>query len=245
MKNAMIQIGSFLAILMTAVVCTSAAHNELTPDEKKAGWKLLFDGKTTQGWRGFKKQSFPERGWTVKDGELRLEAGSKAGDIITEDKFSEFDLTWEWKLPEGANNGIKYFILEERGSAIGHEYQMIDAKAGDASNPTHKTASFYDVLAPSEIPQKPPGEWNHSRVLVKGNHVEHWLNGKKVLEYELGSEEALAAVQKSKFKSVEGFGKRHNGHILLTYHNDPVSYRNIKIRPLDSFSTQRNFQADE
>lgn len=238
----MLRTGTLFALLVATVVCTSAAHNELTAEEQKAGWKLLFDGKTTHGWRGFKKTSFPEKGWTVKDGELQLQAGSKAGDIVTEEKFSEFDLTWEWKLPKGANNGIKYFILEERGSALGHEYQMYDPRNGERVAPKHKTASFYDVLPPTVEPQlKPAGEWNQSRVLVQGNHVEHWLNGTKVLEYELGSETVLAAVQKSKFKEVQGFGQRQNGHILLTYHNDPVSYRNIKIRKL-SPSAPFNFR---
>ena len=222
-----------ILFILATIVCTAAADNELSPEEKKAGWKLLFDGKTTSGWRAFAKPSFPEKGWAVKDGELQLQAGSKAGDILTEEKFSEFDLTWEWKLPAGANNGVKYFILEERGQALGHEYQMID-ETNQRMSPKHRTASFYEVLPPSnDKPMKAPGEWNHSRVLVTGNHVEHWLNGKKVLEYELGSDEVLKAVQNSKFKSVEGFGKRQKGHILLTYHNDPVSFRNIKIRPLD------------
>jgi hypothetical protein len=224
---------SFGLALSTLLAHAADSHNTLTPAEQRAGWKLLFDGKTTKGWRSFGKQNFPEKGWMVKDGELQLVAGSKAGDIITEEKFSDFDFTWDWKIPPGANNGIKYFILEERRQAVGHEYQMIDDKGGRDSGGKHSTASFYDVLAPTDLTaSKPPGEWNHSRVLVQGNHVEHWLNGKKVLEYELGSEEVLKAVQKSKFKSVEGFGKKQNGHILLTYHNDPVSYRNIKIRPL-------------
>jgi hypothetical protein len=222
-----------LAFAFSAVISTRPAENELTPAEQKEGWKLLFDGKTTQGWRSFRKQTFPQKGWVVKDGELQLEPGSKAGDIITDEKFSDFDLTWEWKIPKGANNGVKYFILEERGEAVGHEYQMIDDKNGHDYGPKHATASFYDVLPPTDLnATKPVGEWNHSRVLVQGNHVEHWLNGKKVLQYELGSPEVLAAVQKSKFKSVPGFGQKQNGHILLTYHNDPVSYRNIKIRRL-------------
>lgn len=226
-------LATLLSLLTATIVCVSAAHNELTAQEQQSGWKLLFDGKSTKGWRGFKKRSFPENGWIVKGGELQLEAGSKAGDIITEEKYSEFDLTWEWKLPKGANNGIKYFILEERDSALGHEYQMIDPKDGERISPKHKTASFYDVLAPTLEPLlKPAGEWNLSRVLVQGKKVEHWLNGQKVLEYELGSDAVLKAVQKSKFQSVAGFGQPQNGHILLTYHNDPVSYRNIKIRPL-------------
>jgi hypothetical protein len=222
-----------LIVIAATILSTLAANNELTPEEKQAGWKLLFDGQTTSGWRGFKKENFPEKGWKVQDGELRLEAGSKAGDIVTEEKFSDFDLTWEWKLPPGANNGIKYFILEERGQAIGHEYQMIDESDAKRMAAKQRTASFYDVLPPApDKPLKAPGEWNHSRVLVQGNHVEHWLNGKKVLEYELGSKEVLDAVQKSKFKDIDGFGKKQNGRILLTYHNDPVSYRNIKILSL-------------
>jgi hypothetical protein len=224
-----------LLLTLAAIFSSQAGPNELTPDEKKAGWELLFDGKTTKGWRSFGKQTFPQKGWNVRDGELQLDPGSRAGDIITDQKFSDFDFRWEWKIPKGANNGIKYFILEERGEAIGHEYQMIDDRDGHDYGPKHSTASFYDVLPPAEDkPLKPPGEWNQSRVLVQGNHVEHWLNGKKVLEYELGSEEVLKGVQKSKFKSVKGFGLKQNGHILLTYHNDPVSFRNLKIRRLQS-----------
>lgn len=223
----------FTVVGALAIASASAAENELTPEEKKAGWKLLFDGETTKGWRSFKKETFPEKGWIVKDGELQLQPRSRAGDIITTEKFSDFDLTWEWKLPKGANNGLKYFILEERGGAIGHEYQMLDDKGKRTAGTEDGTASFYEVLAPDSIPAlKPAGEWNHSRVLVQGNHVEHWLNGRKVLEYELGSEHVLKAVQDSKFKDVPGFGEKQNGHILLTYHNDPVSYRNIKIRRL-------------
>lgn len=224
----------FILFILCALFSSNisgAVPNQLTPEETAAGWRLLFDGKTTQGWRGFGKPGFPSQGWIVADGELRLQAGSKAGDIITVDKFRDFDLTWEWKLPRGANNGLKYFILEERGQPIGHEYQMIDDVAGHDSGPKHSTASFYDVLPPAaDKPLQPPGEWNLSRVLVQGQRVEHWLNGRKVLEYTLGSESVLAAVQASKFKSVPGFGTKVEGHILLTYHHDPVAYRNIKIR---------------
>jgi hypothetical protein len=210
-----------------------AADNQLSATEQKDGWKLLFDGASTKGWRSFKKDTFPKRGWSVKDGVLELEAGSKAGDIITDKTFWNFDLTWDWKIPPGANNGLKYFITEERKQAIGHEYQMIDDKGGEDPGVKHSTAAFYDVLPPDpNKPLKAPGEWNHSRVLVQGNHVEHWLNGAKVLEYELGSPEVLEAVQHSKFKSVPGFGTHIQGHILLTYHNDAVSYKNIKIREL-------------
>ena len=217
-----------------------AQENQLSAQEKSDGWKVLFDGKTTQGWRSFGKTGFPEKGWLVKEGTLELEAGSKAGDIITEDSYSDFDLVWDWKIQAGGNNGLKYFILEERKEAVGHEYQMIDDVQGRDYGPKHSTASFYDVLPPDpKKPLKAPGEWNRSRVLVQGSHVEHWLNGKKVLEYELGSPEVLAAVQQSKFKKVAGFGTKVKGHILLTYHNDPVSYRNIKIRDLSLAGTKK------
>lgn len=209
-----------------------SAPNTLTAKEAAEGWILLFDGKTTEGWRGFKKTAFPEKGWVVEAGALKHVAGAGGGDIVRSEKFSEFELSWEWMIPPGANNGIKYYILEERGGAIGHEYQMIDDVASK-SIPKHCTASFYDVLPPT-IPSKSnkPGEWNHSRILSKGGKVEHWLNGTKVLEYVLGSPEVKEAVAKSKFKSVAGFGEQQNGLILLTDHQDEASYRSIKIRDL-------------
>jgi hypothetical protein len=222
----------FILVLLVTLHQTNAADNQLTEEEEKNGWVLLFDGTDTKGWRSFGKDSFPEKGWVVQDGILHLEARSKAGDIITEKEFGDFDLRWEWRIPKGANNGVKYFIIESRGEAIGHEYQMIDDST--VKDPRQKTASFYDVLPPTAEASKPPGEWNRSRVVVKGNHVEHWLNGKKVLEYELGSDEVMKGVANSKFRSVKGFGTKVPGHILLTYHNDSVDYRNIRIRDLSS-----------
>jgi hypothetical protein len=204
---------------------------ELTSAEKAAGWQLLFDGKTTAGWRSFKKQTFPDKGWVVENGTLKKVANVQGGDIITTNTFEQFDLRWEWKIPAKANNGIKYFITEERGGPIGHEYQMIDDST--VNNPKQRTASFYDVLPPMEHSAlKPPGQWNQSRVFVQGDRVEHWLNGVKVLEYELGGEKVKTAVAASKFKDVKGFGERLKGHILLTDHRDEASFRNIKIREL-------------
>ena len=220
-------------VLLVLSVCTAIGiagePNVLTPEEKAQGWKLLFDGKTTAGWRSFKKQTFPEQGWIIEDGCLKKVANVRGGDIITTNTFEQFDLRWEWRIPAKANNGIKYFITEERSGAIGHEYQMID---DSTVKPGHQsTASFYDVLPPTKFGMaKPPGEWNQSRVLVQGNHVEHWLNGAKVLEYELGSEQVKTAVAASKFRDVKGFGERLKGHILLTDHRDEACFRNIKIR---------------
>lgn len=207
--------------------------NELTPQEKADGWKLLFDGKTTAGWHKFKTAPFPAKGWTVQDGWLRG-LGSRGGDIISDGQYDEFELRWEWKIAPRGNSGVKYFVTNTRDSALGHEYQMFDEpNSGDPKVARSKqaTASFYDVLGPTVTPSvKPPGEVNSSRIIVKGDHVEHWLNGTKVLEYECGSEAVKAAVQASKFKNTAGFGTRLKGHILLQDHGTPVWFRNLKIR---------------
>lgn len=222
---------ALIGCLAAQVGAAETALNELTAAEKAAGWRLLFDGKTTNGWRSFKKTTFPQQGWVVEDGVLTKVAGVRGGDIISNDEFVDFDFEWDWKIEPKANNGIKYFITEERNSAVGHEYQMLDDSLPVPKK--EKTASFYDVLPPIDnAPVKTPGEWNHSRVLVQGNHVEHWLNGAKVLEYELGSEEVKAAIAKSKFRNVKDFGTRIKGHILLTDHRDGASFRNLKIREL-------------
>jgi hypothetical protein len=208
-----------------------AEPNQISADEKGAGWRLLFDGKTTAGWRSFRKQTFPAKGWVVEAGWLKCVASGRGGDIVTLDEFTDFELSWEWRLPPKANNGVKYFILEQRGQAIGHEYQMIDdATVKDAKD---STASFYDVLPPRpDKPLRPPGETNHSRIVVQGKHVEHWLNDAQVLEYELGSDAVKAAVARSKFKNVAGFGTKTTGRILLTDHGTEASFRNIKLREL-------------
>jgi len=219
------------ALARGAEPAEASPPNTLTAAEQVAGWKLLFDGRTTAGWRGFNKPAFPDQGWIVGDGALKKVAGVRGGDIITAETFDDFELSWEWRIPPGANNGVKYFITEARGTAVGHEYQMIDDTR--VKDPKGATASFYDVVPP-KAGKRPPriGEWNASRIVVHGNHVEHWLNGDKVLEYELGSPEVLAAVAKSKFKSVPGFGAKLRGHLLLTDHNDEAWFRNLKLREL-------------
>lgn len=200
--------------------------------ERESGeWKLLFDGKTTSGWRAYGKAGFPKEGWVVEEGCLKKVAGARGGNIVTAAEFEDFELEWEWKLPPKANNGIKYLVTEARPSAPGPEYQMIDDSL--VRDPRQKTATFYDVL-PLSVPSplKPSGEWNSSRILVHGNHVEHWLNGIKVLEYELGSAEVKAAVAKTKFKDEPGFGEKIKGRIMLTDHNDEAWFRSIRIREL-------------
>jgi len=201
------------------------------------GWQLLFDGKTFDGWRGYRMKEMPAKGWKVEDRILKKIGGEHGGDIITEETFDNFELSWEWRISKGGNNGIKYLVTEDRPSAPGPEYQMIDDAANEDGKvgPKHATASFYDVLAPSpHQPLKPAGEWNSSRVLIQGNHVEHWLNGKKVLEYELSSDSVKAAVAKSKFRNAPHFGEKIKGHIMLTDHQDECWFRDIRIRELPS-----------
>lgn len=198
-------------------------------DRQSGRWQSLFDGKTSDGWRGYRQAGFPTKGWVVEDGCLHLLGHSDGGDIITTRKFTDYELEWEWKIVPKGNNGIKYLVTEDRPGAPGPEYQMIDDSV--VSDPKQQTAAFYAVLpAAANKPLKPPGEWNRSRLLVRGNHVEHWLNGVKALTYELGSPEVKAGVAASKFKTSPGFGEKITGHILLTYHHDETWYRSIKIR---------------
>lgn len=219
-------------------------NNMITASEKKQGWKLLFDGKTSTGWRGANRDDFPAKGWKVENEALVInpkgfEKGG--GDIITLEQFDNFELTLEAKLTEGANSGLKYFVSTNnpsgKGGYLGLEFQILDdakhpdAKMGENGNRT--IGSLYDLI-PADKNKKtvPIGEWNKVRVISKGNHVEHWLNGSKVLEFERGSPEFRALVAKSKYKANAGFGEAPKGPILLQDHNDEVHYRNIKIRKI-------------
>jgi hypothetical protein len=209
--------------------------NRLSNAQRDAGWRKLFSGETPKSWRGFLKETFPEEGWVVEDGTLKHLSNGGGGDIVTKQRYQEFDFEFEWKVAPGANSGVKYFILEEeRRKTIRHEYQVIDdEKHPDAlRGPKWQTAGFYDCFPASNRVLHPVGEFNQSRILVQGNQAEHWLNGVMVLSYTLGSPEVLEAVAKSKFKNVEGFGQRHRGRLLLQDHNDEVAYRNLRIRNL-------------
>ena len=214
-------------------VAIGGTPNQLSEEEKAAGWKLLFDGQTLRGWHGFKKKSFPEKGWAVEDGWLHCQ-GKGGGDLLSDNAYGDFELEWEWKQEPKGNSGVKYFVNEKRDQPLGHEYQMIDemgepdAKAG---NGKRVTASFYDVLKPERVPPtQPPGQIIKSRIVVRGNGVEHWLNGAKVLDYSCGSEALKNAVAHSKFKNVAGFGDKITGSILLQDHHTQAWFRNVKIR---------------
>ncbi len=207
--------------------------NTLTDGEKAFGWKLLFDGKTTAGWVGIGKEAFPDKGWSVQDGVLTLSKAAKAGDIVTRDSYTNFELTWEWKISAAGNSGLKY-NLPNPAKNVGFEYQMIDDEGhpdGQKGGRSHQTAGLYDLIEPAaDKKTKPIGEWNESRLLVRGNHVEHWLNGAKTVEFEIGSDALKEAVAKSKYKKVEKFGEKIASPILLQDHGDEVAVRSIKIR---------------
>jgi len=229
------------------VFVVSTVKNELTSEEKSQGWKLLFDGVSSAGWESARKEAFPKEGWTIKEGILTIQKsdGSEArtfGDIVTTEQFSAFDLAFDFKLSEGANSGVKYFVtLAEgnTGSAIGLEYQILDdalhpdAKMGRDGNRT--LASLYDLIKAEKQARfvRKPGEWNQGRVVVyPNNKVEHYLNGVKVLEYERGSQAYRELVAISKYVVWNKFGEAPSGRILLQDHGDQVSYKNIKIKTL-------------
>ncbi len=229
------------------VFVVSTVKNELSPEEKSQGWKLLFDGVSSTGWESARKEAFPKDGWTIEDGILTIQKsdGSEArtfGDIVTTEQYSAFDLAFDFKLTDGANSGVKYFVtLAEgnTGSAIGLEYQILDdalhpdAKMGRDGNRT--LASLYDLIKAEKQARfvRKPGEWNQGRVVVyPNNKVEHYLNGVKVLEYERGSQAYRDLVAISKYVIWNKFGEAPSGRILLQDHGDQVSYKNIKIKPL-------------
>jgi hypothetical protein len=231
---------------------TSAAPNQLTAAERAAGWRLLFDGKTLDGWRGLGYDSVPRAHWVVVDGTIkkiangrvpRLPDGQPAhgGDLMTVATLGDFELDWEWKVTPGANSGVKYNVSEELSmrtapnhAAIGFEYQMLDDDLHeDGKMPSHRAAALYDLVAPNAMKQlRPVGEWNQSRVVFKGPHGEHWLNGSKVLEFDLGTARMDSLVAASKFKKIQGFAARRRGHIVLQDHGDEVYFRSIKLREL-------------
>lgn len=232
------------------VAGSAMALNTLTETEKADGWRLLWDGKTSSGWRGIKAEAFPDPYWDMSDGVLTVHpaAGAESsggGSIITRDRFSNFELAADFNLTPAANSGIKYFVQsgfdaeKKTGAApgIGCEFQVLDdklhpdAKMGRDGNRT--VGSLYDLLPASPSKKTNPiGEWNTARVVVRGRHVEHWLNGQKILEYERGSDAFRAAVAQSKFKNIPHFAEWPDGHILLQEHGDRVQFRNIKIRVL-------------
>ena len=238
MKLKLIAFGFYtiIAILFTTVV---QAQNSLSAKEKNEGWQLLFGGKTMNGWRDAYKDSLPKGSWKIEAGVLHVLPKKEGdtisrGDIVTQKLYSSFELLVDFKMTEGTNSGIKYFVDNR---ALGLEYQIIDderhpdAKQGKNGNRT--VSSLYDLI-PAIITKhiKPMGEWNTASIISNGQHVEHWLNGILVLQYERGSDAFKALINDSKYKPIAGFGLGDAGRILLQDHGDEVYFKNIKIREL-------------
>jgi len=224
----------YLLLFLLTLPLLAEEINTLTPQEKADGWQLLFNGKDLGNFRQFGSDANPGPGWKIEAGILRKIGRIPGGQIITKDKYGDFTLSWEWKISPKGNNGIKYLVVEDRANAPGPEYQILDdtGHPDGKIGPHRQTACLYDILPPAENkPLNPVGEWNHSRIVVKGKSVEHWLNGIRVLAYELESDELKAAIAKSKLAKAKDFEKKVNGHIMLTDHIDECSFRNMKILP--------------
>ena len=240
-RNTRIIVG-LLGATLCVIAGTAFAEgiNTLSEAERAAGWRLLFDGKSTAGWRGYQSKTVPES-WNVENGSLlaRREEGKSAGDIVTVDQFADFELTLEWKMPRGNNSGVIYRATEQHDQVwqSGPEYQILDnATHLDGLNILASAGACYAVFAPAKDAPRPVGQWNQTRILAKGKYVEHWMNGEQLLEYEVGSNRWQAHVKTSKFFPTAygqgNWGLAEKGHIGLQDYGGAIEFRNIKIRLL-------------
>ena len=210
--------------------------NSLTPEERAEGWELLFDGTSLDHWRGFKQQGVPT-GWLIRGGAIHFLGEGPAGDIITKEQYQDFELRLEWQVSEGGNSGIFFHASEDFDHAweSGPEMQVLDDDGHrDGSKPETRAGTNYALHPASKEVIKPAGEWNRVGLIVNGAHVEHWVNGEKIVEYELWSDDWKERVAKSKFAAMPAYGQSKTGHIVLQDHGDPVWFRGIKIRRLNS-----------
>ena len=224
----------------TPPAVTSPSPAQTTLEE--AEWTVLFDGISGANWRSYEEDKFPNKGWTVKNGALSLLAKSGGGDIMTKEEYENFDFRFEFNLEKGANSGILYLVQKIKDKPIYYgapEYQLIDdeyiikeSKGDESVIKHHLTADNYDLQTATNKKLNPAGQWNAARIVINNGHVEHYLNGDKVVEYDLGSPKWKAMVAGSKFADWEPYGKARKGHIGLQDHGDGVSFRNIKIRKL-------------
>ena len=208
--------------------------NALSPEEMAAGFELLFDGKNIEKWRKYRGEGVP-KGWQVADQALVFIPGLEGGDLTTKEQYGDFELRLDWRVQAGGNSGIMLRSRETRGASYetATECQVLDdAKHKDGKNPLTSAGSAYGLYAPAKKMVNPANTWNHLRVIYKGAHVEHWLNGVKIVEYEVGSPDFLERLGKSKFKGWPEYAKYTSGHIVLQDHGDLVAYKNIRIRKL-------------
>jgi len=250
MKNTILLIAITVAAVTTLFMgCSgdlsatqeSETMNSLTQQEINDGWELLFDGESTEHWRGYGKDGFPKEGWITEDGALVFrapESGSSGLDIITKETYSDFELTLDWMISEGGNSGIFYHVLEQDRAIYwsGPEFQILDninhPDADQGVDGNRKSASLYDLIPAQPQNTKPFGEWNSIRIISEGPTIQHWQNGEKVVEFERWNQQWFDMLHNSKFNCYPEFGAIRNGHIGLQDHGDEVKFRNIKIRTL-------------
>lgn len=211
---------------------TQGGTPALSETERAVGWEMLFDGSTLEGWRGYQREDAPG-GWMAEDGTLRFQPGVEGGDLLTADRFGNFELALEWRLEPGGNSGIMFRVIEEEDESYksGTEMQVLDnAGHPDGANPLTSAGANYGLYAPVTDASKPAGEWNAVRILANGPHVVFWLNDVQVVEFDLWSDDWKRRVAGSKFVEWPGYGLADTGHIALQDHGDPVWYRNVRIR---------------
>lgn len=234
---------TFLPVLLCAFTVAACAGDD--------GFRPLFDGQSFSGWTGMRGRDLPTQSWTIESGMIRTLEDGSGGDLRTEEVFNDFELRFEWKIAEKGNSGVKYNVQEEwtnagfrpdhsprrreraARSAVGFEYQLSDDARWDRSHDDwakSATGSVYLIKWVEEKPLKPVGEWNTSRIVVRGNHAEHWLNGKMLFDYEMGSKDILERVVKTKFRQMPGYGVKGPGPIVLQHHGSPAWFRNIEIK---------------
>jgi Domain of Unknown Function (DUF1080) len=247
----------------------AGAYTPMIADQRTAtppsSWISLFDGKTLRGWRGLGSSGVPTAHWVVENGAIRKIPSGKVpvqadgqplvgGDLMTEGTWRDFELEWDWKVAPGANSGIKYNVSEELSvmlepthAAKGFEYQMLDDDLHpDGKLPTHRAGALYDLVAPAANKHlRPVGEWNHSRIVLVGNHGEHWLNGARILTYDLATPAMDSALTASKYHSWPWFADRRSGHIVIQDHGDEAQIRNIRIRSLPNGHEANDTGGDE
>lgn len=218
----------------STATATTSQNSTLTDAEKAEGWVLLFNGENLEGWRGFKKSNSDPTGWQVENGVLMTKGGN--GDIISKEQYEDFELEFEWKIAPKGNSGVMYRVVERDNKNTyesGPEYQIIDNENyPDKLTEKQKTGANYDIDAPKQNVAKPAGEFNHSRIVINNGRVEHLLNGTKVVEYQLGSNDWKQKIKNSKFGTMKDYGQAEKGHIALQDHGDSVWFKNMRIRPL-------------